>query len=1011
MIITLAAFAFLLLLCFLIFLLPDFSKHSVNKAKNSRLPEGFVDFTSYCVTIYFVILIAFAGLLFYKFTVALSSYFLSDNLISFFVLLRGVFSVSNVVQSPFVWKHILSGLLFIPLFKFITVFLIYEGIRVFMNEINIFHKTEPTYTEKDVFYFGFVAIIIFIFIDIVFYSQNLPSVSEMSQYTFLILSNISVVAFFIAIAHISLLKYKTYNDSISRYIDMNQHAKKIVYSPYNTAFVTCIIATILHFPFYTGIQFAEKKYNIQIVAFLIFVCVLSYLLLTMVVRKGYNYFAVIMLVESPDELQNPSEILKPEVQKKLYYIIGGAFVLLFVIKYKLLFFIVTLITTSVFLLILLLIIIYISALFISLMRGRIFGYESPKVHIQPIKQYLSYATFAFIKGTYLMIITVFGVFVLISLFPKPINYTNKSFVNQIVDKNGITLFSVNNTDHPSIPVVYSDVPTFLIKCIVLQEDRAFFEQDGFFPNRSNWHGLSIASLYRFIFGGGGSNINQQLIKNMAFSDTFPQDIQRKYSESLSAYQLSIQCTPEEILTNYLNDVSFNGGFGHSGIVQASYATFNRPLRELNQIEMMYLVYTIKTAHKIKTDKGLIGFRDARYNSEEIEKVLRSKAEYWYNEKLLTKIEFQKIKKQSLRFAIPNDTYTGLVATKEFFRKNISAYDHPTTKYITSLSAKNQKKMILAVSEFKSAMHSNMRKNGFNLYSAALVVDVHTGKIIAHYGGEGVTDLASFDNGNPVGSVIKPFLLIELLEGGRNFNDVKLYDGVLHGRRTPENSSHHYSNTYVGINKILGSSLNAPMVNIREFVNPIELFNNVENRFSVMEIHPDRYLDLSNQSKHGEYEDNYPIGSRNVTVFDLAQLYQTLFNGGEYRQLTLLSSYYSPDSGHAVDLPQKYSRVYRKANADAIKQALTYTMQPGGTGTSIKRLLPEGKVFYAKTGTSDKAIHGYTVLSDGNILIVAWVSYGQNNNGRLEFNTAQEIPFGSGAKSAGLLAGMIYKHLL
>ena len=87
------------------------------------------------------------------------------------------------------------------------------------------------------------------------------------------------------------------------------------------------------------------------------------------------------------------------------------------------------------------------------------------------------------------------------------------------------------------------------------------------------------------------------------------------------------------------------------------------------------------------------------------------------------------------------------------------------------------------------------------------------------------------------------------------------------------------------------------------------------------------------------------------------------------------------------------------------------MQPGGTGTSIKRLLPEGKVFYAKTGTSDKAIHGYTVLSDGNILIVAWVSYGQNNNGRLEFNTAQEIPFGSGAKSAGLLAGMIYKHLL
>lgn len=989
--------------------MPDLSKYSVNKAKKSKLPAGFVDFGQYCVTIYITILLALAGVLFYKFTVALSSYFLSDNLISFFVLLRGVFSVSNVVQSPFVWKHILSSLLLIPLFKFMTVFLIYNGIRVFMNEINLLHKTEPTYTEKDVFYFGFIAIILFIFIDIVFYSQNLPSVSEMSQLTFLILSNISIVGFFIAIAHISLLKYKAYKDSISQYIDMNQYVRKNVYSPYSIVLVTCIIAIILHVPFYTGIQFASAKYNIYIILFSIIVCALTYPLLTIGVRKGYNYFAVIMLVESPHELQNPSAILNQVVLKRLYYIIGGASLLL-AVKLKLLFFIATLISVSVIFLISILVIIYLSALYISLFRSRILCHELPKVHIQPIKQYLSYAIFAFIKGTYLMILGIFVVFVLISIFPKSINYSNKDVVTQIIDKNGITLFSVNNTDNPCIPVIYSDVPKFLIKCIRLQEDRGFFEQNNFLPNTSNWHGLSIAILYRFIHGGGGSNINQELIKNMTFSGTFPQDIQRKFSETLLAYQLSIQCTPEQILTYYLDKASFSGGRGHSGIVKASYATFNRPLKGLNNIEMMYLVHTLQRGQNIKTDTGVIDYRDVKDKSKEIEKVLRSKAEYWYKEKLLSKSEFQTIKNQSLRFAIPKESSTGLVTTKEFFRKNISAYDYPASRYITSLSANNQKKMIQAVSKFKSAMNSNMRKNGLNLYSAALVVDVHTGKIIAHYGGEGVSDLASFGSGYPVGSVIKPFLLLELLEGGKNFSNIKLYDGVLHGRRTPENSSHHYSNTYVGINRILGSSLNAPMVNIREFINPIELFNHVENRFSKMGIHPDPYLDLSNHSKHGEYEVNYPIGSRSVTVFDLAQLYQTLLNGGEYRQLTLLSSYYSPDSGRAVDLPQKHSIVYRKANADSIKQALTYTMRPGGTGTSIKRLLPEGKVFYAKTGTTDKATHGYTMLSDGNILIVAWVAYGQIKNGRLECNTSQEIPFGSGAKSAGLLAGMVYKQL-
>lgn len=61
----------------------------------------------------------------------------------------------------------------------------------------------------------------------------------------------------------------------------------------------------------------------------------------------------------------------------------------------------------------------------------------------------------------------------------------------------------------------------------------------------------------FFFGGGGSNLNMQLIKNSA--NVISQDVQRKIAESLAAYQLSVQTSDTAIITAYLNEVSMAGG--------------------------------------------------------------------------------------------------------------------------------------------------------------------------------------------------------------------------------------------------------------------------------------------------------------------------------------------------------------------------------------------------------------------------------------------------------------------
>ena len=164
---------------------------------------------------------------------------------------------------------------------------------------------------------------------------------------------------------------------------------------------------------------------------------------------------------------------------------------------------------------------------------------------------------------------------------------------------------------------YADIPAFFQKCLYLQEDRGFKTQHDWMPNKSNWHGISLSTFYRFFTGGGGSNLNMQLIKNVAFPKSFPQDVQRKFAETLAAYQLSVQSSYQSIVTDYLNEVGLNGGQGHTGVMAASLYTFNLPVNSLNPLEMMYLIATLKRGSQFKTESGYINYKDAAMHSQEI----------------------------------------------------------------------------------------------------------------------------------------------------------------------------------------------------------------------------------------------------------------------------------------------------------------------------------------------------------------------------------------------------------
>ena len=74
------------------------------------------------------------------------------------------------------------------------------------------------------------------------------------------------------------------------------------------------------------------------------------------------------------------------------------------------------------------------------------------------------------------------------------------------------------------------------------------------------------------------------------------------------------------------------------------------------------------------------------------------------------------------------------------------------------------------------------------------------------------------------------------------------------------------------------------------------------------------------------------------------------------------------------------------------------------------ILPKDRTYYIKTGTSDRGIHGYCVLSDGKVLIVSFLTYGKVIGSRLELNDTPAIPFKSGGRTATVLAADIYNEL-
>jgi len=141
-------------------------------------------------------------------------------------------------------------------------------------------------------------------------------------------------------------------------------------------------------------------------------------------------------------------------------------------------------------------------------------------------------------------------------------------------------------------VEFDDLPVHLLECLIATEDVRFYQHTG----------VDVRSLLRVAVktlmlqnesSGGGSTITQQLAKNI-----FPREHHgwlslpiSKVKEMITARRIESVYTKAEILTLYLNTVSF--GYNAFGIETASRRFFDKTPQQLNIEESAVLVGMLK----------------------------------------------------------------------------------------------------------------------------------------------------------------------------------------------------------------------------------------------------------------------------------------------------------------------------------------------------------------------------------------------------------------------------------
>ncbi len=636
---------------------------------------------------------------------------------------------------------------------------------------------------------------------------------------------------------------------------------------------------------------------------------------------------------------------------------------------------------------------------------------------------------------------------LLVAFPNPKDTKEDKYNYAVLDENGERL----NRDSITLPqekIAVSNRFLYIkkttdsldisrntfVKLLTISEDGDFFNQNDIAPNKTNWHGFALSAIYRILMGdGGGSNINCQVIRNITGNKT--NDLARKISEQLCSIQLSSKYTKEQILNLYLNQADFCGKTT-KGLESGLFRYIKKPISQLNELEILFCINTLKYVDGKATGeldkegdsvrlasfyKLVKNFNPADYNPNEryawddiasyndvISKTLKlyiDKNPYFRSK--LSPVELARLKALSVDFK--NTTNTEFSNT--FFTNTIPKTKDPffdnkkSTTYISTISKQNLIKINVAVAEFETKNQTILRKTKndttYKICIGSIVFNTK-GEILGHYSNLATADMT--DKILPIGSLAKPIFMCEYFDEKQVSNPAYNCEAfTMNNSRGPSiyfpKDHNGYDGRLFSLRKVIGRSTNSIANLIDSSPKTTQLLD--------AKLHSVGIEQVSEQDGYGRYGYPYILGqTRKMTLLQLARVYQSIFNGGKYSELTIFKEKYNPfDQITTVNRRGNGKQLFMETSCDAVKDAMQGGFDNGGTLQSATSILGNG-IFYGKTGTTQDSRYRYALISDGINIVLTIVTYGEIDEANAKFGN---VEMGTTNYAIEISAG-IYKKL-
>ncbi len=521
-----------------------------------------------------------------------------------------------------------------------------------------------------------------------------------------------------------------------------------------------------------------------------------------------------------------------------------------------------------------------------------------------------------------------------------------------------------------VNVRLENVPEYLVKAALVNEDRRFFSHSGIDLRRI------AGALYANFRSGrvveGASTITQQLVKSMYLSRE--QTLARKVQEMLIALILERRHSKQEILEAYLNEIYFgqNGVVAIHGVGLAAHYYFGKDIRNLGLAESALLAGLIRSPSK----HAPFRYPDAAYDRRNF--ILAE----MFEQQQISRAEYESAMESPLGLRSPLVKAESASYFSDYLRKrltkrygNVALERHGLSIY-TTLDLRMQElteKIIRNRLENIEEKNSRLRHDQSPLQAAVVVIEPRTGQILTFVGGR---DYRQFPFNRALaqrqpGSIFKPVVMLAALKRRGEHDPAFTLASILRDepfrlnvwkgesspvRWQPANHDGHFRGA-VTVREALEWSLNVPMTRLGAAAGLTEIISTARRMGITSPLEP---------------VPSMPLGTFETNLLEMARAYGVLASGGIRAPTRDILSVVHDDGIRDPVSESAPFRVFRSSETYLVTSVLQGSVDRG-TSTHLRDLGYYGPVA-GKTGSTNRFRDAWFVAYTPEIVIAAWVGF-------------------------------------